>query len=207
MKSNFFSVIKIKFKDKSLFTKISQQKSLLILFSSEFYNVNNDPINELINNFEEIKDILNLNNSKTINYFYNNKTKIHHILYDEEQLIEIAFDETKKNLPYNFILNLLILEGLNVINYTYNIEYIKKINDFQSEINNKLQKIIISKIIIDLINNYKQIGENEEEEEEKMQELEELEKSNLEIIKNNIIIFKDMGINLNKKDILEKKCD
>ena len=210
MKSNFFLEIKKKFKDKSLFTKISQQKSLLILFSSEFYNVNNDPINELVNNYEEIKAILNLNNSKTINYFYNNKIKIHHILYDEEQLIEIVFDETKKNLPYNFILNLLILEDFNVINYTYNIEYIKKINNLQRETNSKLKKIIISKIIIDLINNYKQIGENEEEEEEegeKMQELEELEKSNLEIIKNNIIIFKEMGINLNKEDILVKKCD
>ena len=63
MITNYFSEIENKFSDKSLFTKISQQKSLLILFSSEFYNIKNEPINELVNNYEEIKDILNLNNS------------------------------------------------------------------------------------------------------------------------------------------------
>ena len=62
----------------------------------------------------------------------------------------------------------------------------------------------MSKIIIDLIYNYKRLDECTEEDKE---ELEKIKTDNNEIIKKNLNIFNNIGLNLNEKDINNNKID
>jgi len=64
---------------------------------------------------------------------------------------------------------------------------------------------MLSKIIIDLIYNYR--GSHEYNENVDKLELEEIEKENRLIIKNNIAMFKEINLNLNEDNILIKKID
>ena len=193
-------------RDKSLLTeKFSVNKILLLLFSSNNYCIINEPLNSLINNYKEIEYILKLKIPKIMNFFYNNKDIIHEILYNEDSYINIEYDEEKKNLSENFYLNLLILDNPDILNYSYNLNYIKELNKIQKDTNQNYKSIILARFIIDLINNYKQLDNYDEVEEKK--ELEKIENQNLEIIKNNIMIFKDIDINLNEYNIKEMPID
>ena len=60
------------------------------------------------------------------------------------------------------------------------------------------KKILISKIIIELIHNYKG------EEENKKNKLKIIDKKNKEFIENNIEIFNNLNLNWNVDDILKK---
>ena len=64
---------------------------------------------------------------------------------------------------------------------------------------------MFSKIIVDLIDNYRETDEYNE----KVDDLDliGIEKENRQIIKNNIVVFKEIGLNLNEDDILKKKKD
>ena len=64
---------------------------------------------------------------------------------------------------------------------------------------------MFSKIIVDLIDNYRETDEYNE----KVDDLDliGIEKENRQIIKNNIVVFKEIGLNLNEDDILKKKID
>ena len=56
-------------------------------------------------------------------------------------------------MSYYYYLSLLIRDNRDIINYSYSIEYIKKINDkfIKDDNSNKYSKIIMSKIILELI--------------------------------------------------------
>ena len=72
------------------------------------------------------------------------------------------------------------------------------------ELNNKYKLIMTSKIIIELINNYKETDEYDESQDI---ELNDIEKKGKEIIKNNINILKDIKLEINEKYILKKNID
>ena len=100
-------------------------------------------------------------------------------------------------------MSLLIRENENVINYSYSIDFIKKINN-KSKINeDKYYKIIISKIIIELIKNYKGLYEYEYNKEE----IERIENENKKIINDNIHIFNELGIDWKFEDMELIKVD
>ena len=159
-----------------------------------------NPIAKLEINFEEIQNISNLE-EKIYQFFYFNRKKIHKELYDNQKKINVVFDEIK-NLAFYFYLYLLINEDLTIINYSYSIELIKKLNDLQNNNNDKIyKKIIIAKIIPVLIWNYKE-GLDKEFYEEKKDEsiLNKIEE------KNKIIIEKfSSKIGLEIKDEINKK--
>ena len=161
-------------------------------------------IDLLIICFDEIKKKLK---SKTdiIKFIYLYREWFHKILYDREEIAKIDLGEQKKNLYYNFYLNLLIKENPEIINYTYSLDFIKTINIERKNTLQKYKSIMFSKIIVDLIDNYR--GTDEYNENEESFELEEIEKENTQIIKNNIEVFKEIDLNLNKDDILKKKID
>ena len=161
-------------------------------------------IDLLIICFDEIKKKLK---SKTdiIKFIYLYREWFHKILYDREEIAKIDLGEQKKNLYYNFYLNLLIKENPEIINYTYSLDFIKTINIERKNTLQKYKSIMFSKIIVDLIDNYRRTDEYNENEESF--ELEEIEKENTQIIKNNIEVFKEIDLNLNKDDILKKKID
>ena len=104
-----------------------------------------------------------------------------------------------------FYLYLLIVDKKNEINYNFSIEYIRNIyNNMNENYNNKYKLIMISKIIIELINNYRGANEIEESQNKELNKI--IDKSK-EIIKNNINILKDIKLEINEKDIIQMNID
>ena len=162
-----------------------------------------DPMFKLVNSYEMVKEI-NINYKEDNKKFlYFNKDKVHKLLYDEEEVIKI------NNLPNNnlselFYLDLLILENLDSINYSYSIEIIKDVNNLNKNTNFKLKKIIISKIILALIFNFKG---SDEYNEKFSDELNEIENENIDNIKNNLEILKEHDCNYDLNDMKNAKID
>ena len=203
-----------KFK-KEIQEKLSSEEeiSLKLLFLIKITTYDNlsiikkDPLMKLLKNFKEIDYLLKLNLSEVIKYIYFSREEVHKILYDEEKLISIEFNtkeknyETKIKLSYNFYLNLLINEKYTITNYSYSIDLIIKLNDIQKEEKDKdkYRAIFYSKCILDLINNYKQLDEYDDENEETLNNMED---DNKKYIEENINIFKDINANLSEKEEL-----
>ena len=181
-----------------------------ICYKCTLYNPfdnNKDPIHNLLSNFDEIKEICqNLNINNNFKFLYFNKRKVHDILYEEEAIYPINYND-KIIFSELFYLSLLILDEEETINYTFSIEYIKSVNNIIKE--NKeikeLKKILISKIILILIYNFK--GEDQYDEDIYGKEIKKLLKENKEIIKKNIRVFKDLNLKYNENDIYSKKLD
>ena len=130
--------------------------------------------------FEKYYNDDKLNRIKLLYIFRN---KIHKILYSSEKNINI--DSKDEQLSYYFYLCLLIKENEDFTNYEYQFEYIRQLNIQRKSINNKYKKIIMSKIILDLINNY--IGFYQKNEDK---EIQEIKNENIKIITDNNNIFK-----------------
>ena len=106
-----------------------------------------------------------------------------------------------------FYLTLLIIDQPEMINYSFDIDYILQINNklFNSPINNSIQDVIVYKIIVFLINYYL---EQSEEGSENIQQLESIREDNFEsvksIIKKNKIFKK---LNYTFDDIFNKNIE
>ena len=165
----------------------------------------NNPITKLLSDFNEIKKILTINDPNLLKFLYFNRNKIHKILYDLEEIIDLDGLKSSFYLYLYFYLSLLIEENPDVINYKYSINFIRNLNEEQIRENNKIiKKIILAKIIIVLISNYKQ-NENADEDEDgdkNEEELNKIKKYNDDIIHNNKKVIKIF--NLEENDILEK---
>ena len=165
----------------------------------------NNPITKLLSDFNEIKKILTINDPNLLKFLYFNRNKIHKILYDLEEIIDLDGLKNSFYLYLYFYLSLLIEENPDVINYKYSINFIRNLNEEQIKENNKIiKKIILAKIIIVLISNYKQ-NENADEDEDgdkNEEELNKIKKYNDDIIHNNKKVIKIF--NLEENDILEK---
>ena len=163
----------------------------------------NNPITKLLSDFNEIKNILTINNPNLLKFLYFNRNKIHKILYEFEEIIDLDGLKTSFYLYLYFYLSLLIEENPNVINYKYSINFIRNLNEEQIKENNKIiKKIILAKIIIVLISNYTQ-NENADEDGDKYEEeLNKIKKYNDDIIHNNKKVIKIF--NLEENDILKK---
>ena len=75
----------------------------------------NEPIINLISNYEEIKKINSEKEENIYKFFYLNRKTIHKILYENEKIIEINI-EMKKSLSFYFYLSLLIKDNINKYN-------------------------------------------------------------------------------------------
>jgi len=186
---------------------INDSSKINLCFYSTLFqsaNIQNDPIYNLIFNYDEIKMILNSNAHNIIKILYFNIIKIEQILYDKEEDITINSDEIKNELFYYFYLDLLIENNPDLQNYKYEFDLINKINEQQKQIDKKeiFKKILISKIIIELINNYRSYDE-----ENKENELNIIENYNKKFINDNIKIFNNLSLNWTVNDILNKKID
>ena len=154
--------------------------------------------------FDKIKQKLE-SETDFIKFIYFNRNWFHSILYEKDELIKIEFEEQKMNLYYNFYLNLLIKENPDIVNYTYSFDFIKTINLELKKTPQKYKLIILSKIFIDLIDNYRESDEYNEHADSFV--LEGIEKENRQIIENNIKVFKEIDLNLNEDNIQIKKID
>ena len=176
-----------------------------------------DPICKLINSYKEIEtaliyidtvrkalDTSSENNSKLniTKFIYFNLNNIHKILYKNEEFITIKTDWEMKSFSFYFYLILLIEYEKDLVNYKYSIDFIREINTLNKNNNNKiLKQFVISKIIIILIDNYRQIDSKEDYNEK---ELKAIEDENNGIINKNKNLIKNLNIVLND-DITEIK--
>ena len=194
---NFFELIK------HLSNKNFIKNDAELIELSKFQNKKD--IEETLINTNILEHNYKLNKLEIVKLYYLNRLSIHNILYNLEKIVIVNYNNAKEeeNFAYFFYLTLLIRENDSVVNYSYSIEYIKKIiNIFKKNINsNQYYDIIISKIIIELINNYKGLDEYEENENE-IQIIEE--ENNKRLNYNNNILNK---LNINLKDFNKKKID
>jgi len=187
--------------------KVSNLYKICLLYfqsCSEFIFLEEPLLNLLSLHFDKIKKKLE-SGTDIIKFIYFNNNWFHKVLYEKEEFIKIEFEDQKKNLHYNFYLNLLIMENPEIVNYAYSFDFIKIINKERKKITQKYKLIMFSKIIVDLIDNYRETDEFNEN--EQCFQLKEIEKENKKIIKKNIESMKEIGLNLNEDDILIKKID
>ena len=176
----------------------------------------NDPMSHLINSLEDIKDIYENYPNESKQLFYFMKNDIHEIFYDNDYVFHFESNDLQRVLPENsekikiselFYLSLLLSDQPEIINYSISIDYILKINNklFNTPIDNSLQNIIISKIIIYLIN---YCLEQNEEDSENIQKLESMKQEHIDLIQTimeKIKIFRRLNYTID--DVLNKNID
>ena len=168
---------------------------------------NKNQISNLLDDFSDIKEILNNKTLELLWFLFSNRDVVNSILYDSEEIILINQLSEKIRLVEYFYLSLLIMENLDLINYIYSFSYIASLNNYQRNINDVylIKKVILSKLIIDLINNYK--GSNFYDKEKEENELINIGNENLKLIKNNMNYIKELGLNLDEENIQSMAFD
>ena len=196
-------------KNFEIINKLNIKQSLnycVALNQSEY--IKNDPILNLFNDFEVIQTIFNINSNyiNNLKILYFNKEKIENISLNINKVVEINFSENLDNLSYLFYFCLLIENSFYVVNYVYPINIIKEINEKCKIVNNSdYKKVIMAKIIIELISYYKETDKYDEEKEK--EELDKIKSNNNIIIKNNIKIYNDSILNFNINYFRDKNIE
>lgn len=144
-----------------------------------------------LTNYEEIKTLLCHTNEDIMKIFYFIKKNFHQILYDNEENVNISSEVLNKKFYNYFYLVLLITDNKNIINYKYTFEFINELNNLNKENNSQLNNLLYSKIIIDLLNNYKGFSE-----EDNYEQINHIEEFNKKMAAENIINIKKYNIYL-----------
>ena len=148
----------------------------------------NEPINELLTNYEELENIIKSRKDRIYLFLYFTWNKVgtdDGILYNESKLINLnELLNKNNNLSELFYLDLMIND--DILNYfKISLEFIENINNMQNLINDEVyKKVIYSKIIIDLIKNF-----NQDEENVSTENLEKIEEFNKKILEDNLSEF------------------
>ena len=159
----------------------------------------------LFNNYKEIETIINQKNQDIMGIIYFNKDIVHKILYEEEKVVYITPHIIKGNkLSGLFYLNLLIIEDINIVNYKYNYDFIREINEY-NKTNKPLQKILFSMILILLIDNFKGFMEDDERKIKGI--IDSLQNLNINLIEENIYNIKKYSLNIYVNDYKNNKID
>jgi hypothetical protein len=166
-----------------------------------------DPIFSLIYILSEILSIINsdnLDNNNFSKFLYFNKNNIHNILFDNEEKIIVNFQNY--SLSFLYYLSLLIRDNPDIVFYSYSIDYLRELNNMRRNNNKIYENIIISKLILELIENYKNRDDFQYDNRNR-QELEKITNDNEVIIQNNIGTLRELDLNLNLEDIKLKAID
>ncbi len=175
-----------------------------------------EPIYSLIYFLSEVLSLLKSNNidknkNNMTKFLYFNKNTINSILFDNEEKITLNENSNthveQYSLSYLFYLSLLIRDNPDLVYYLFPIDFIININNMQETNNNRVyEKIMIAKIILELIENYRKkdgfIYENRNKE-----LLKNIEEENVQIITGNLNVFRDIQLNLSSDDIKQKNID
>ena len=141
----------------------------------------------LLSTYSEFTEILNNIENKTKFLYLDNKA-IHDILSKEEEIIQI--EEEIYEYSFIYYLSLLIKENKDIVNYDFGIDFIKVIDEKNKNQKNELKKLLVSKIILDLIFNY--MGAKTKVE----KELIHIKEKNTKYIENNKNFFNNYNLNL-----------
>jgi len=187
------------------------EKILKIMFISNFKTkyllkinkLTRDPISQLVSNYKELEIYLKHNKLIFKNLYLNIKN-INNILYDSENIIEIRKQDYNQSLTQYFYLTMLINENKHIVNISYSFDLIREINEENKKCIKKLKKILVSKIILDLIDNYKGLDIDEIIDDK---EIETIKNRNKLIIKDNLKFFKEFDLKYNEREIEEIRID
>ena len=173
--------------------KACLNQKILIYYKAKLNTHSQNKANNLFSNYSEISSIMKLKTSidKKFYFIYLNRVNINDILYKEEELIKVNISEEKQNLTLYFYFDLLIDENKHkIINYIYSFEIIDNINKYQNSVDQKLiyKKILLAKIIRDLIYNHQSFDGNDGSDEKELNNIENINKN---IIVNNIKNIKE----------------
>ena len=167
---------------------------------------NKKEFEEWLINYQDINKSCGTKIYNPLKLYYFNKYYIHRILYDKEEIIRI--NSNKYNLSYYFYLSLLIRDNPNIVNYSYSFDFIKIINDNINNGNNKCKKILLSKIILELIENYKNLDEFDDNQNDIQNKITIMETENNNIIKDNINNFnREFNLQWKEGDLKLNKID
>ena len=158
-------------------------------------------IKDIFTDIENIKNHYKLKELEAMKLLYFNINIIHPLLYEFDNIIKINSIEKVDNIPYYYYLSLLITNNPNVIYYYFNIQFIRNINESNINKENNIKKIIISKIIFDIIKYYRgleEFGNN-------LEEIKKIEEENHKVMENNKNILYEF--NLSIKEIKSKTID
>ena len=168
-----------------------------------------DPKSLLVSNFEEVQAYLKiLKSNKEENIYkqlYLNVKRLSNILYDIEEILFISHEDFNKSLSEYYYLDLLININKNVINFAYSFDFIKNINNDNKKNDKPLRKLIISKIILDFIDNYKNLDNDDEYNEKEVEAIENENKSL--IIEKFSILADEIELNLGIDKVIEMKIN
>ena len=164
---------------------------------------NKDPIYKLTINFDEIETISKTNKIQITKFFYFNREKISKILFDLDKIIHIKYYNSNKNISFYFYL-LLLINNSSLLDYTYDGEYITEILNEEKN-DDPFYKIIISKIIINLLIDFQK--NNDFYEEAEIIKIKKYIDDHSIIIKKYIDNLNEIGINWNENDIITKRID
>ena len=181
---------------------LKDNKNFILRFLDIPFIIEDNPISKFFVSFSVlIKIILDL--PLFTKYLYRLVDFIHKKLYEIEEILFID-NQNESNLSFYFYLDLLIKYEENIINYEYTMEFIKKFNQMKNNNNNYFYKIIKSKIVLELISNFKETNIYNSKYDK---EIKQIQNKNINIIRVCIYIFSNNSINLNDKDILFKGLD
>lgn len=114
-----------------------------------------DPVQESIENYANIKSILEKKGINIFEYLYLNKERIHIILYNEDENITINSEMMKKFSDYYYLYFLIRAEEL--LNYKYEYRLLSELKEKVNIEKSPIKKIIFSKILLCLIKNFNEI--------------------------------------------------
>ena len=114
-----------------------------------------DPVQESIENYANIKSILEKEGINIFEYLYLNKERIHIILYNEDENITINSEMMKKFSDYYYLYFLIRAEEL--LNYKYEYGFLSELKEKVNILKSPIKKIIFSKILLCLIKNFNEI--------------------------------------------------
>ena len=196
-KMNIFKIDNIK-NYKNLFSEIPF-KIILFYNIKPFLLSTNEPIFKLISKFPEIQNIIKIRGSEITKLLYYHIKYIHEILYESEEIITLSTDNDNNeniNISYYFYLDLLIKDNLALVNYKYSLNTILYLYNLNIQNCKQFKGIIKTKIIIYLINNFK--DHDDYDENKYKDELPKIEKDCKDKNNNNnIIIINECFSNLN----------
>ena len=130
-----------------------------LLNQSEIYEIfqNNEqvinPFCGLLNTYKDIETKIKRNDIDIFEYLYLNRSKIIWILYEEDQVIPVEIKMINKFSDY-YYLYYLINEYNDIINSTYNFNFIIHLYDIIIYTKFDIKKIILAKIMKNLIYNF-----------------------------------------------------
>ena len=157
----------------------------------------------LLNNISDIIEIIKSRKRDKWKYIYFNNKNINQLLYDEDKNINIDITDVEifKDFEYLFYLDCLILNDEEIINYTFTKNFIIEIYEYLklvSSSKNLIELIILSKIVLNMLNNYKSCDFYDENSDEK--ELDEIENYCKEIINEHLNIFEEIELDITEDE-------